>query len=72
MTQAFPLSLLDASLVFAVAAIVLLVTSEIISPYYGGASLRIDKRRLKNAALAMSALFLFTVAIRIVSVIFGF
>jgi hypothetical protein len=71
MTPTFPLSLWDVSLVFAVTAIVLLVTSEMISPYYGTANLKIDRKRLKNAALAMSTLFLVTVAIRVSAMILG-
>jgi hypothetical protein len=72
MTPTFPLSLSDASLVLAVTAIVLLVTSEILSPYYGTANLKINKKRLRNAALTMSILFLATVAIRIGTMIYGF
>jgi hypothetical protein len=71
MTPAFPLGLWDVSLVLAVTAIVLLVTSEILSPYYGAANLRINKKRLKNAAMATSILFLTTVAIRIAATIYG-
>jgi hypothetical protein len=72
MTPTFPLTLLDASLVLAVTAIVLLVTSEILSPYYGPANLKINKKRLRNAALTTSILFLATVAIRIGTIIYGF
>ena len=71
MTLAFPLSIWDASLVFAVAAVILLVTSEITSPYYGPTNLKIDRKRLRNAALTMSILFLVTVAIRIAAMIYG-
>jgi hypothetical protein len=72
MTPIVPLSLSDASIVLAVAAIVLLVTSEIFSPYYGPANLKINRKRLRNAALTMSILFLATMAIRIGTIIFGF
>ena len=65
MPPAFPLDPWDVSLVLAVTAIVLLITSEILSPYYGSANLKISKRRLKNAAMTTSILFLVTVAIRI-------
>ena len=67
----FPLSFWDISLFLAVTAIILLVTSELISPYYGKTNLLINKKRLKNTALAASTLFLVTVAIRVVSIIFG-
>lgn len=69
MTSTFPLSLWDASLVLAVTAIVILITSEILSPYYGASNLKINKKRLKNAALATSLIFLVTVAIRIGTII---
>lgn len=65
----FPLSFWDISLWLAVTAIILLITSELISPYYGKTNLLINKKRLKNVALAVSSLFLVTVAIRIISII---
>jgi hypothetical protein len=72
MSLGFPLNLWDISLLLAIAAIVLLVTSELLSPYYGKTSLRINKKRLKNAALTTSTLFLLTVAIRIATIILNF
>jgi hypothetical protein len=65
----FPLGFSEISLWLATTAIILLVTTELISPYYGRTNIRINKRRLKNAALTVSLLFLITVAIRIVSII---
>jgi hypothetical protein len=65
----FPLSFWDISLWLAITAIILLITSELISPYYGKTRMLINKKRLKNAALAMSILFLITVAIRIYGII---
>ena len=65
----FPLSLWDISLWLAVTAIILLITSELISPYYGQTNLFINKKRLRNVALTVSALFLITVAIRIFTVL---
>jgi hypothetical protein len=72
LTPTFPLTLVDASLVLAVTAIVLLITSEILSPYYCPAILKIDRKRLRNAALTTSILFLITVTIRIGAIIYGF
>jgi hypothetical protein len=63
----FPLLLWDISLWLAVTAIVLLVTSELVSPYYGKTSLFINKKRLRNVALTVSTLFLTTVSIRILT-----
>jgi len=65
----FPLSFWDVSLWLAVTAIILLITSEFISPYYGRINLLISKRRLRNIALTMGILFLITVAIRIYNII---
>jgi len=65
----FPLSFLDISLWLAITAIILLVTSELISPCYGKTKLIINKKRLRNAALSVSILFLITVAIRIITII---
>jgi hypothetical protein len=64
-----PLSFWDLSLWLAVTAIILLITSELISPYYGKTNILINKKRLKNVALTMAILFLITVAIRIYGII---
>jgi hypothetical protein len=64
----FPLGFWDISLWLAITAIILLVTSELISPYYGKTNLVVNKKRLRNAALAVSTLFLITVAVRIASI----
>jgi hypothetical protein len=65
----FPLSFWDISLWLAVTAIILLITSELISPYYGKTNLLINKKRLRNVALTISIMFLITVAIRIYGII---
>jgi len=65
----FPLGFYDISLWLAVTAIILLATSELISPYYGQTGLIIEKGRLRTAALILGALFLSTVAIRIYQII---
>jgi hypothetical protein len=65
----FPLSFWDISLWLAITAIVLLITSELISPYYGKTNLLINRNRLRNVAMLVSILFLVTVAIRIVTII---
>lgn len=48
MDLSFPLNLWDISLLLAVTAIVLLVTSELLSPYYGKTSLRINKKNSRT------------------------
>ena len=65
----FPLSFWDISLWLAVTAIILLITSELISPYYGRTNLLVNKKRLKNVSLTVSILFLITVAIRVYGII---
>ena len=67
--MAFPLSFWDISLWLAITAIILLVTSEMLSPQYGKINIQINKKKLRNAALAVSILFLITVAIRIINII---
>ena len=65
----FPLGLWDLSLWLAITAIILLTTSAMLSPHYGKVNIRINKKRLQNAALAVSILFLLTVAIKIIDTI---
>ena len=65
----FPLDFWDISLLLAITAIILLVTSELISPYYGQTNLLINKKKLRNAALTVSTLFLATVAMRIFTIL---
>jgi hypothetical protein len=67
--MSFPLSFWDISLWLAIAAIILLITSELVSPYYGKTNLFINWKRLRNVASTVSILFLITVAIRIASII---
>jgi hypothetical protein len=67
----FPLNLWDISLWLAFTSIILLITTELVSPYYGKTNLLTNKKRLKNAALMMSVLFLITVAIRIIGIIYS-
>ena len=65
----FPLGFWDIGPWLAVTAIILLVTSELISPSYGKTNLIINKKKLRNVALTVSTLFLITVAIRIINII---
>ena len=67
----FPLGFWDISFLLAVTAIILLITSELLSPYYGKTNTLLNKQRLKNTALATSSLFLITVVIRIAAIIIG-
>jgi hypothetical protein len=65
----FPLSFWDISLWLALTAIILLITSEMLSSRYGKIIILIDKKKLKNAAFVVSSLFLATVAMRIINII---
>ena len=65
----FPLNFWDISIIFAITAILLLVTSEMLSSYYGKVNILINKKKLKNAAIIASFLFIVTVALRIFNII---
>jgi len=64
----FPLDLLDVSLWLAFMGVILLITSEIISPYYGKTPILIEKRRLRKIALIVGSIFIFTVLIQVYSI----
>jgi len=65
----FPLGLWDLSLWLAITAIILLVSSGLLSIYHGRTNLHINNKRLRNVGLAVSILFLITVALRIIGII---
>jgi hypothetical protein len=67
--MAFPLGLWDLSLWTAITAIILLATSELLSPYYGRTRLMINRRRLRIVALLVALVFLASVAYRIYEII---
>jgi hypothetical protein len=64
-----PLDFWNVSLWLAVTSIVLLVTAQLVSAYDGSATLLIDSRKLKTAALTMGILFLVTVAIHTYTIV---
>jgi hypothetical protein len=64
-----PLSLWDLSLWTAITAIILLITSELLSPFYGKTGIMIDRKRLRFVALAVALVFLATVAYRIYEIV---
>ena len=69
MEMNIPLTFWDISLWFAAMSIVLLITSGVTSLHHGKPKIILNKRRLRNAAILMSALFLMTVGIRILEII---
>jgi hypothetical protein len=64
-----PFTFWSISLWLAVTAIILLITAQLVSAYDGPATLLIDSRKLKTAALTMGILFLATVAIRMYTIV---
>ena len=67
--MSFPLVFSDVSLLLAVTAIILLITSELLSPSYGNTNIYVNNKRLKTAAVVVSILFLITLAIKIIDII---
>jgi hypothetical protein len=65
----FP-ELSDISILLLIISITLVITSEMVSSYYGKVNIRINKRRLRRAALATSAFFLITIAVRALNIVF--
>ncbi len=61
--MSFPLMLRDISLWLCIMAIMLLIASEMLSPYYGKININVNRKRLRIIALVLSILFLATVAI---------
>jgi len=64
-----PLGFWDLSLWTAVVAIILLITSELLSPYYGRTGILINRKRLRAVALVVALIFLGTVAYRIYQIV---
>ncbi len=63
----FPLSLSEIGLWLAITATILLVTSELISPYSEQlGDFVIDKKRLRQVALVFGAAFMITVLLRVI------
>lgn len=63
------MGLWDFSLWTAIVAIILLVTSELVSPYYGRTGIVMNRRRLRIAALLVAFIFLGTVAYRVYEIV---
>ena len=67
----FPLSLSDMNILLGVVALLLLVTSTLVSSYHGKVKILISKKRLSGVAAVVAVLFLVTVAVKIMDVILG-
>jgi hypothetical protein len=59
----------DISLLVAVIALILLVSSELISSRHGRVNILIDKKRLGNVAIVVTGVFIISVAVRIAAII---
>jgi hypothetical protein len=67
--MAFPLGFWDLSVLSAMAAILLLTASDLLSPYYGRTRLLINRKRLRIVALILALIFLATVTYRIYGIV---
>ena len=65
-----PLDFGDLSILLAITAIILLITSEFLSSYQR--KVLVNRRRLRKAGIVFAVFFLLTVGIRIVSIISPF
>lgn len=64
-----PLTFDEFTLWLAMSSVILLVTSELLSSHYGGKQILVNRKRLRNIALAASVLVLITMAIRVANLI---
>jgi hypothetical protein len=65
----FPLDLWDWTMLFAVVAMILLATSEVLHYYNGNFSILIDRKRLRIAAVGFSLIFLIAISLRIATIL---
>ncbi|UCC27845.1 MAG: hypothetical protein JSW29_07255 [Candidatus Bathyarchaeota archaeon] len=61
----FPLSFADMTLWLAIMSIILLATSELISPYYGRTNLLVEEGRLRAVALTVGIMFILSILVQI-------
>jgi hypothetical protein len=67
----FPMNFNDINLFFAITAIILLITSEILSTPNLKIGLIIERRRLRSVAIILNILFFSTILIRIIGILFS-
>lgn len=65
----FPLDLVELSMLYAVIAVILLVTSELLSLYNRRINLPVNKKRLRLVAIVFSVLFILTLGMRIYNIL---
>lgn len=66
----FVLSLWDLGLWLAVSSIVILVASEVASPYYGRVNMLLELKKLRMVGIAFGIVFMFIASIKIASIIY--
>jgi len=66
-----PILFSDISLLFAVGAIIILIVFEVGSPYLGRTNLILSRKKLKNAGLILSILFLIAFVITTYNLLIG-
>ena len=66
-----PILFSDISLLFAVGAIIILIVFEVGSPYLGKTNLILSRKKLKNAGLILSILFLIAFVITTYNLLIG-
>jgi hypothetical protein len=62
-----PISLWDISLLLAFIVVILLITVEVLIPFYGQTKLMVNQKRLRKITLAIGVVFLISVVITIIS-----
>jgi len=65
----FNVSLWDIGLWLGVSAVILLITSELLAPYYGRSKIAMDVKRLRTVAIAAGITFLIIAIVRISTII---
>jgi hypothetical protein len=65
-----PLDFTDLILLSVAGALILLFMAELTSPQYGLTNLTINKKKLRRAALATSLMFLITIILEIIGIMY--
>jgi hypothetical protein len=64
-----PFNLSELTIFFAVIAIILLITSELISPYQRSINVVLNRKKLRKAAIVFSVLFLLAITMKIAEIL---
>jgi len=69
--MSIPLSIDELTIWLALTSIILLATSEVLSPHYGRIHVFISRKRLRNVSMVVSFIFLAFIAIKVLNVVFS-